>query len=1407
MIQTPSPGAELVRFTGDLLTVTLETQKDKGVEAYLRTTLGRAGVRRREIIDEVEAGVPRLDRDWRDLRMERKGPGVFSVTFPLLETGVFWAKAFCLPRGGEPQWPSGGNIRIKVISAEYSFANTIYSAFVRQHSQTLPGPAELSQNVEKLEEEGYTVIPPSGRFRDFSERIPFIVETLGFRIIQLLPVHPVPTTYGRMGRFGSPFASLDFMDTDPAMAEFDRRTTPLDQLRELVDKSHSLHAKVFLDIPVNHTGWASWLQIHHPEWFARSSDESFLSPGAWGVVWSDLSKLDYSSKHLWRYMAEVFLWWCRLGVDGFRCDAGYMVPVEAWRYMVAKVREEFPDTVFFLEGLGGPLWTMESLLVEAGLDWAYSELFQNYTRDQLDAYIPWSDGVSRLKGPLIHFAETHDNDRLAARSENYARMRCGLSALVSQWGGFGLTNGAEWLATKKIEVHEAGELNWGAAHNQVDWIAKLNTLLSTHQTFVNEAELKIVGCLKNRSALAVRRSCGGSAVLVIANLDTEKEGTVRWKRQDFPFDKAEAVDLLSRKAVSVGTQKEEHLLTLRAGEVLCLGYAHERHGEDFRALMSQRMARRSLLRLAKVWGKAGEITPERLMELESIHQGDPYLLCAELSGCPLPPVSRWRYPSDLRRVLPLPPGNVLLAESKEDFELTLVSGGKVLLRERAIRSSGGDYFVLVPPLGEKHETQRTVELEILVYGRVAARYKGKALLLGGGEDTAVTMYRPAAKGFPPRSHAILSNRRGTMAMARARWGHLESVYDAFLSANPSGTDPSDRWVFLRRCRAWLVYRGYSRELSAECMTGFAVDDNCHMAWFFEIPCGMGKYVRIEARLSILPSQNAVELKFLRPTGVIEEELPPDEPVAIIVRPDIEDRPCHGVTKAWMGAEARFPGAVFPSKEGFAFRPDPFRSFEMRFFDSLFTSEPEWLYNVAHPFEEGRGLESRSDLFSPGYFRMELRGDGVVSSRAWALFGGEGEPEWPAPVREGKFHREVPIAEALESSASAFEVQRSGSVSLLAGFPWFLDWGRDSLIAARGLIAMGKTSTAAKVITSFAAMEREGTLPNALRGSDSSNRDTSDAPLWLAVAAFEYAAATGNEDFWETALGKRTLREVIVSIAKSYIRGTPNSIIMDPATALVFSPAHYTWMDTNFPAGTPREGYPVEIQALWYKVLRGLSGIDGSENWAALAGQARSSILELFYSQKRGFMSDCLHAAPGQGAREGVPDDHLRPNQLFAVTLGAAGTSEAHGIIEACRELLVPGGMRSLADREVAFPLHIEQGGKLLSDPRHPYRGRYEGPEDFSRKPAYHNGTAWTFLLPSFCEALYLTLGECARAEALSLMSSCGAVMEAGCLGHVAEIMDGDAPHSLRGCGAQLWGATEAYRIFVLLKNRSRIIKG
>jgi len=382
------------------------------------------------------------------------------------------------------------------------------------------------------------------------------------------------------------------------------------------------------------------------------------------------------------------------------------------------------------------------------------------------------------------------------------------------------------------------------------------------------------------------------------------------------------------------------------------------------------------------------------------------------------------------------------------------------------------------------------------------------------------------------------------------------------------------------------------------------------------------------------------------------------------------------------------------------------------------------------------------------------------------------------------------------------VNRDGNRTVIAGYPWFLDWGRDSLIFARGLIAARKPGAARSILIQFGRYESQGTLPNMIGPEGPANRDTSDAPLWFIVACRDLLEAEGHVRFLEQPCGARRVRDVLFSIAGAYLRGTPNGIRMDTETGLIFSPAHFTWMDTNHPAGTPRNGYPIEIQALWYAALLFLSRIADpheQKDFKALARQVRASVMRHFRLKACEYLSDCLYGMPEHPVRQAEPDDALRPNQILAVTLGMIQEPETvSGILSACRELLVPGAIRSLADRPVRRPMPIFHEGRSLNDMHRPYQGRYEGDEDTRRKPAYHNGTAWTWLFPSFCEAFALRYPESGAVTAQAWLGSAERLMNSGCFGHLPEILDGNFPHVQRGCDAQAWSISEWVRVWIRL---------
>ncbi len=1400
MKQTPRPGDEMIRYCGDIIVFELDCANVPSGTAFLRTNLGRAKVHRQEVIAATEEGETVLSRDWHDIKMKLdKDSSKFRLSLPLTEPGCFEAKAFVLPEDGRPPvWMPGHNTRIKVEPSDTVTGNTMYTVFPRQFGAFKDGfrnDENLEENIKILDDSGYTVIPPSGTFRDVIKQLDFIIKQLGCRYLQLLPIHPTPTVYGRMGRYGSPYAVLDFFAVDPALAEFDKSATPLEQFIELVDAVHGHKGKVLIDIPVDHTGWASRLQSEHPQYFVRNEKGEFASPGAWGVIWADLVKLDYDFTEIHGMMADIFLYWCSLGVDGFRCDAGYMLPASAWKYITAKVREQYPDTLFLLEGLGGPVKVMEELLCSCGLNWAYSELFQNYSRDQIQWYLPDALKISESKGLLVNFSETHDNSRLAAKSHEFARLRTALCALASPNGAFGFANGVEWYASEQINVHGAKSLNWGNDVNMIDFIRRLNALLYNHICFGPNCRIRLLENHGGNSVALLREASSGEKLLVFVNLDDELENEVIPAVPD--LQKNDWIDLLSGNTYNI------EKISLHPGQVLCLSIdkedmprldeAMENNFAEPARCFRQR-ARDAVLKLLEAAHGFGDVSSFDIEALVDMMLESPEACCEKISGSKFPPLVRWTNGIDQRREVMVPPNNMVLLHNGSAFNFSLKDGDMTLACGSSLKDIHGGSFAFIPPLPVTDD-MRKMTLNITTFQPAPAmRSESTLFYLPGMKAADVKLKYHRSELRKHDLYALCANHHGAMAQIRGDWGEIRSKYDALLAANCNGDFPVDRTVMLTRCRGWLVCNDYSQELSLDCLEYFTSGKGRRAEWKFHVPTGQGKYVSLLLGFEIDEEQNLVSLNFARGESNGDDIMADNIPAKLILRPDIEARCNHEVTKAFTGPEKLFAQSVKSVKDGFDFKPYG-NNLSMRLAGGKYIEQPEWKYMAALPVEAERGLESSTDLFSPGYFEIKLNGGDSTTLYAAV------DCKCPGKSKEafGSLEEKDSFENILRAGIMSFVVKRDDLNTVIAGYPWFLDWGRDTLICLRGMIAAGMLEESRAILKAFACFEKNGTIPNMIRGGDDSNRDTSDAPLWLFTAVADYVASGGHEALHDEC-GKRSLLEVLVSIAENIIKGTPNGIYMDKDSGLVFSPPHYTWMDTNYPAGTPRQGYPVEIQALWHNALRFLTD-HADASWQALADKVKASINNLYVLPEHGFLSDCLHCEPGTPASEAKADDACRCNQLLTLTLGAVTELQtARTVIRSCEQLLVPGAIRSLADLPVKFHLRVEDKGQLLNDPAHPYWGEYLGDEDTRRKAAYHNGTAWTWPFPSYCEALYKFGGKRCRTRALAILLSARKLLQNGIPGQIPEIIDGNAPHAQRGCGAQAWGVTELFRVYNLIKN-------
>ena len=1443
---SPAPGARLVRHAGD--TVTLELcGVPQGWTARVRTNLGRARRLREEVVRARFEKLPLAGASWRDLALEPGDDGIWRITLPLAEVGYFKAKAFAIDERGFQHWPGGPDLGISIHPSWTRTGNTIYCAFPRMFGpsktkRTTIDPV-LDLQLKPLDAAGYTVIPPSGTLRDVIRELPHIIDTLGCRILHLLPVSPTPTTFARFGRFGSPYALQSLTAIDPALVEFDKRTTGVDQFRELADAVHARGARLMLDLVINHTGWGSTLWEQHPEWFLRKADGEFESPGAWSVVWEDLVELDQRHPALWELLAEAFLTWCRRGVDGFRCDAGYKVPVHVWQFITARVRQEFPDAVFLLEGLGGPWDSTDALLGEGGMQWAYSELFQNEGAQSVSGYIDHHLQAGDGTGTLIHYSETHDNSRLAAHSLGlmWSRHRNRLCALTSLQGGFGFTCGVEWGATEQINVHSSRGLAWGALDNLVAELGQLNALLRSHPCFFDGARIKRVSP-DGTPVLALRResSEGLDSVLILANTDLRAEQTVRLPPRIWSEFCANAHDLLdgSQTAVRLETGRATDSwieVVVRPGAVHCLSPSSQPRGLSGEAYRSTRArADWAVAAAGRIGRETASDWTERATDwrkLAAAVDADPAAVLAHASGARegYRPVVVWRC-EDRSRVTPIPPDHWVLLWNATPFRARLEWDGNPSAETAESIPAFSGYIACLPPQQPAEGRNARLLFEHYQSGvqrfEATLRYLAPAPAPGPGDVPA-----------DPDACVLLTNGRGGMSRLQVQLGEIRSKYDCLLGANLDASVPVDRHVFAKRLRAWVNADGFITALNGDNLLSVEPGPPAH--WRFVASAGDGRSVELHLVIDLLPDSNTVVARFSRPNlsrgeSRLGRPLPASASVTVTVRVDIEDRNFHWETKFNGGADHHFrsncrPNTAAEDPAGFVFTPGSDRQLQVWTDAGRFHAEPEWCLNIPHPIEASRGQEGAGDAYSPGWFELPLAPDASVTLVATA----EPAPRVPdaatfaefvgirSQLRDAAWARaQLPpsdvLGHTLVSSVQAYVVRRHDAKSVIAGYPWFLDWGRDSLICARGLITAGMIEEVRDLLITFGRFEENGTLPNSIHGNDASNRDTSDAPLWYGVVAEELANHLPNLYATPVNAAGRTLAEVLRSIACGCLKGTSNGIRVDATTGLLWSPSHFTWMDTNHPPGTPREGFPVEIQTLWIRLLRQLDRLkleswEGrGESWGDLARRTEKSFHALFWLEDCGWYADFLLAAADHPARMSPPSNALRSNCLLVVALGIDQhpqfAERARRMVDAAAQyLVIPGALRTLAPLPVIPPLPVRSpDGRLLNDPDHPYWPRYEGDEDTRRKPAYHNGTAWTWTFPTFCEALVRAYPGDANALAAARAHLAGIepLLNAGCLGHLPEIVDGDAPHRPRGCDAQAWGATEALRVWRWLAAQS-----
>lgn len=526
-----------------------------------------------------------------------------------------------------------------------------------------------------------------------------------------------------------------------------------------------------------------------------------------------------------------------------------------------------------------------------------------------------------------------------------------------------------------------------------------------------------------------------------------------------------------------------------------------------------------------------------------------------------------------------------------------------------------------------------------------------------------------------------------------------------------------------------------------------------------------------------------------------------EPVDFVLRPFVGLRDFHTLQKSYA------PLCSSRIDDGLLVRHDLPGSCEL-FLScpaSNFEKDEQWWFNFVYRNDKERGQDFTEDLWTPGFFKCSVESPKKVVF--WANLSNRYKPEYSMNGNIGKvcedlYKHQNNIVTACKMNkdknhkilclaASQFISKRQTNhiprSTILAGFPWFADWGRDIFIALPGLLLVtGRFEEAKSVLRTFAAAADEGMIPN--RFDDRNNTayfNSVDASLWFINAAFQYLNATSD-----TKTFMQELMPTIRWIIDSYQKGTRFGI-RSCSDGLITAGNHetqLTWMDAKYDgvAYTPRGGKAVEINALWYNSLCQLAqfyagrDIDNANRYKSMAEQAANSFCELFWNEKAGYLNDCI-------SPDGSVDSSLRPNQIFAVSLPFSPLSaeQQRAVVEAVhKHLLTPYGLRTLNTQDSR------------------YKGTYTGPQS-QRDEAYHQGTVWPFLIGPFIEA-FLKVNEFSKKSKKQAAEFIRPLLEHltedACVSSVSEIFDGNPPHKPKGCIAQAWSVAEVLRAYHLINS-------
>ncbi len=555
-------------------------------------------------------------------------------------------------------------------------------------------------------------------------------------------------------------------------------------------------------------------------------------------------------------------------------------------------------------------------------------------------------------------------------------------------------------------------------------------------------------------------------------------------------------------------------------------------------------------------------------------------------------------------------------------------------------------------------------------------------------------------------------------------------------------------------------------------------------------------VTIEKRLCMPRGQNTTLISYELKSGT--------GPLRLELQPWVNFRPHEGILQGHIDE----PYTVSVQGDRYELTRSGFPPLRLQITGSrpAFTIAGDRLTNVRYQIEASRGYDSSGDLYSPGYFGVDLEAGApvtlIASTEAWEIALAISVVQAFASERKRRLklvahaHPSLGVGAGAElvMAADQFVITPAGRLAdaararaggdevrtIIAGYHWFTDWGRDTMISLEGLtLSSGRAEEAQYILRTFAYYVRDGLLPNMFpEGNNAGLYHTADATLWYFHAIDRYVALTGDESLVSDLL------PIMRTIVRSHFEGTRFGIAVDPKDGLLRQGQEgyqLTWMDAKVGdfVVTPRRGKAVEINALFYNALLLLAGWEeragdksASDDLVRRAEVARESFNRRFWYEQGGYLYDVVDGEKGDDAA-------LRPNQILAISLKHPVLAPERwktivGVVQ--KALLTPVGLRSLAP----------------SDPD--YKAKYFG-DLHARDSSYHQGTVWAWLIGPFVDA-WLKVYPGRERDAQQFLQGFVLHLSEACLGSISEVFDGDAPHVPRGCVAQAWSVAEVVRLWI-----------